>query len=207
MNILTRMVFLICIVTPINNLLAQQTPETPTFSNTVLYDSVLDILFPTVKRTNPVPVETIRYTYGNTTEMQLTIRNTDANTYEVNIWYLPNGSRTIWDQLAQLMSNDPDMKATEAAASIQIRHQSMLISKSSGLGHTIQEGHNLRFPAKWQDFLFLEGSSYQIIIDSPSEDINIMINGPQNGRRSNNPVIKWLASLRSQIDSQLSVKH
>ena len=173
--------------------------QVSSFADVKLYEAVIDRLFQS-ETSDGTPEERLRYTYCDSGEMQVVVHHPKSGALRVEVWRLPKGSPPISEQLVTLWAEKPAMNVDEAASRIAVRRQSLSISRSSPISKALEPGRSLSIGLAGIDGIFLEASRYELTVDSISKTLTLSILGPQDWRRSADPVIRWMGRVRVAID-------
>jgi hypothetical protein len=174
-----------------------------TFANTKLYEAVVNRLFHHEPSGRGIETQ-LRYTYCNAGEMQILFRNASAEQIDLEIWHLPAGSPTIWNQLAVLVTKTPTLTTEQAVGAVKMQHESVKVPRLSALGKAILEGELQTVDLTGDDTLTLDGMTYGIVINSLAKRLSVTLQGPQEG--SSNPTIRWMAQVRVEVEREASGK-
>jgi hypothetical protein len=171
------------------------------FADVALYEAVLDRLFHDEPDKLSFPVAIIlRYAHTEAGEMQFSVVH-DGTTgqYGIQRWNLPRGAPTIWEQLSQLASSRADITVDSAVRAIRLEHSKGAVAASSTAGGLLEQASSLQVELSGSDQFFLEGSDYVLIIRSPGRDMRLRIQGPQDGQKSPNAIVRWMTQVRRTL--------
>lgn len=169
------------------------------FADTKLYEEVIDRLFQSDSSGSEAG-DRLRYTYCDSGEMQVVIRHEEGGDLRMELWRLPKGSPTVWEQLAALWRTVPGITAQEAANRIAIPRESSSISRNSPMWKILEAGHDLRITLAGRDGVFTDGSQYDFAVSSLSKTLRLSLSGPQDSRKSGDPVVRWMGRVRAALD-------
>jgi len=178
--------------------LCPRAQETAEFADVHLYDEVLDRLFP-VGTQNTKPGVVIRFAYGPAQEVQISITG-EAGEEKYEVWRVPPGKASIWNQVADLQSRLRTSDPQVIAASIRVEHL-MISHPSEGLRQTRKQFDQLRFAPSLNEGLVLDGWQYDLWFHSQANSVHFSLAGPPGGESSHHPLIKWMASLRRALEA------
>jgi hypothetical protein len=177
---------------------SSQPAAAASFANTKLYEAVLNHLFP-----REIPTRTtetvLRYTYCDNGEMQISITEANENTLSVHVWAVPRGSPTVWNQVAAQAAGNPERDAEQLGASIPIERRSLTVQRSSSLARLMERARP-QMSLGGTPLLFLEGSQYELAIQSLSKQVAVTIRGPQEPASSTDPLVRWMGRVRTEIE-------
>jgi hypothetical protein len=169
------------------------------FADTKLYEAVLDRLFQYERYKSAF---VLRYSYSSDSgELQIATQELKDNQISIEIWQLPHGAPTVWNQLAERSAKqDSELNVNKAAATIIVNHDSKIVQKSSDLGKLVTSGSKLQIPLAVDNRLFLDGSQFDLTLTSLSKDISISLRTSQRPEFSDNPIVRWMAQVRSGVE-------
>lgn len=169
------------------------------FADIPLYHAVLDQVF----RYEPHEFRTmtiLRYEPGEAPEMQLAFAPVQlGRAYRVERWNLPVGERSIWRQLARLATADTALSQEAAARAIKVEHTTAVIAANGRVGRLLQGASSLRVELSGADEFFLHGADYLIEITSPGRDVRLRLQGPVDGEKSRDSIIRWMTKVRREL--------
>jgi hypothetical protein len=168
------------------------------FADTKLYEAVLDRLFQHERYKSAF---VLRYSYSDSGELQIAMQELKDNQISIEIWQLPHGAPTVWNQLAeQIAKQDSELDVNKAAATIILNRDSKIVQQSSELGKLVTSGSKLQIPLAADNRVFLEGSQFDLTLTSPSKDISVSLRTSQRPEFSDNPIVRWMAQVRSGVE-------
>lgn len=176
---------------------ASDQPEAA-FGDAALYEAVISQLFQHKAAPRLTEVQ-LRYTYCSSGEMQVALREVGQSQVELEIWDLPPGAPTIWNQLAKLISRGAPPDAASLASAITVRHAAHTIRRASGLGRLITTGRPRQVSLAGDDRLGLEGVVYGLTVTSLSRTVSITVTGSEEPSSSDGPLVQWMGAVRSRI--------
>ena len=171
--------------------------ELSAFGDTALYEKVIQRLFQ-ADAPGSTTEELLRYTYSESGEMQVRIRRAPRGPLELELWRLPEGAPTVWRQLETLWRSVPTITAEDAASRIAIQRVSKTIP---GSGHLpkILSARPASVGLDGLDVIFLHGSRYELTISSLSRTVMLSLQGPQDWRRSEDQIIRWMGRVQVAV--------
>jgi hypothetical protein len=175
------------------------------FSDVGLYDQVVDHLFHHDLNARPAEM-LLRYTSDESGEMQILIRDQDEKSIDVQVWGLPPGSASIWNQLAALPADQAARGVNEVASHISVYHIEWTVAKSTALAQTIENEHPTQTALVPNDNLTVDGVQYELKIASLSRTVSLTLTGPEEPVKTDDPVVRWMARVRSQVEP-VALKH
>ena len=173
-----------------------------TFADTSLYESVVERLFQHQPQGRSSETE-LRYTYGDSGELQVLIRDTGADRISVEIWHVPKGSPSIWNQLAALAAKRSSLNAQQAASLIKVERKSLTIPKSAALARLLEDGRSLSVPLTGDNTITLDGMAYGLTIRSVSRNLSVTFQAPQRSLDSQSEIVRWMGEVRTEVDRSL----
>ena len=178
------------------SLVAQRTRS---FADYPLYEAVLEQQFTLPDSKPPQSRQTLRYIDGDSGEMQVSIVfDPSSNAYRIDRWKLPSGSPSVWRQLVQL-SEKASVTLDAAMREIRIERTNGVVSAQSAVGELLSKGPTLQVAVSPLQEFVLHGTNYFIIVESPGRDIRLRVQGPADGERSSDPVVRWMAQVRRTL--------
>jgi hypothetical protein len=178
-----------------------------TFADANLYVAVVNRLFQHEVR-HGAPETLLRYTFcgiglpNSCRELQILVLDTNGGQLVVQMWYVPQSSPDIWDQLAALTTKTPDITAEKAASLINIQQETKTISKSARLWNLLQKAHLPSAPLTVDNSLTVDGSEYHFEVHSLSEELSITLQGPppEKASEAKSPIVRWMAQVRNEVE-------
>jgi hypothetical protein len=173
-------------------------PEQTSFADSALYESVVERLFAIPKESRTYM--RFRYVYWSHGEMQIIVRDTGGGAAELELWRLPSGSKTIWDQLSILAGSVPNVRPEDAVSKIRIVRETKSVKPNSALSQMLGESRQLRIAPVAGERVLLEAATYQFNVKSPSLNLEVSLQGPQDWRKSPDQLIRWIGRIREAVE-------
>jgi hypothetical protein len=134
--------------------------------------------------------------------MQIVVHKLKNSDFQLDVWYLPPGAPSIWNQLAELAKSNPALTADAAAASMKMSRKTVTAPSSSGLAKLLDKTSLLSIPLLNQNTITLDGMAYGITVRSTTEDMNLTLQGPQHSDESSSELIRWMGQVRSSVEAE-----
>lgn len=176
--------------------------DSSAFADTRLYDAVLERLFQYDVQPGSSEVQ-LRYTYCDAGEMQVVIHKLGNSDFRLDIWYVMAGFPNIWNQLAHLIQSNPTLNADNAIRLIKINHKTVVAHNTTALAALIGKASSLSIHLLNPSTVTLDGMAYGLSVRSIAEDVNVVLQGPQQADKSNNQLIRWMGQVRSSIEQEV----
>jgi hypothetical protein len=195
---------LLCIltITALGLMPDQMVGQGSAFADASLYESVVNQLFQHQAEGRSSETQ-LRYTYCSTGELQIVIRDAGTDRINLEIWYVPRGSPSIWNQLAALVAKRPSLNAQQAASLLKIERKSLTIPKSAALARLLEDGRSLSVPLTGDDTITLDGMAYGLTIRSVSRNLSVTFQAPQRSLDSQSEIVRWMGKVRAEVNRSL----
>lgn len=168
------------------------------FADTQLYEAVLERLF-RIDSPSDVSDERLRFTYCEDGEMQIVIHPEPNGGFQIQLWSLPKGAPTVWTQLETMWSSSRELTADEAVGRITLKRESKSISKSAALSRIIS-ARPVTVGLDGRQEIVLEVARYDLSFNSLSKSLSMTVYEPQDWRKSQDPIVRWMGQVRLEID-------
>lgn len=173
------------------------------FADAKLYDAVVERLFQHDVRAGSSEIQ-LRYTYCDAGEMQIVVHKLKDSEFQLDVWRVPPGFPSVWNQLAQLVSSKPTLSADTAVALIKMSREAVVVRSSTTLAKLLESADSLSIPFLVKsNVVTLDGMAYGLAARSISEDLTLTLQGPQHAEESENQMIRWMGQIRSNSEQQL----
>ncbi len=179
--------------------------ESTALGDIELYEFVLDHVFHTESLQGTVAL-VLRYLPTDSGEFQVQVHETGQDRIELDVWRVPAGLPTIWVQLLDLAGKHPKWRAEDLAQAISVDRSSLLLKRSSTLSRLIMDNRPSQVSLMGVTTLFIDGTSYELVLSSPSKNISVKLSGPQETGISKDPLIRWMGRVRAAVESRLARK-
>lgn len=179
-----------------------QTQDATAFADTKLYDAVVDQAFRHDFSVGSSEIQ-LRYTYCDAGELQIVIGKQENTKFDLQVWYVRSGTPNLWNQLATLVSSNPNIDAASAASKLNISRKTLTISNSDKLAELIDRSNSLSVRLLRPSTITLDGTAYSVEVRSVAEDLSVTLQGPQDSGQSDSSLIRWMGEVRANIEPML----
>jgi hypothetical protein len=193
---------IVLVIVGLTSIVARQTSQRVAFANVPLYEAVLDDIF---KYTAPTDVPSISLRFDNeyAGEFQLLIASASVTEYRVQRWKLPQGAPSVWRQLESLFNATGRMPTiTEALKAIPIEKSVAYVRRDSATGQLLDRWASFKLELLGSELYTLDGAHYTVRSHSAGSEIRFATSGPADGKLSRDPIVKWMAEVRSALDGE-----
>ena len=177
------------------------------------YDRVIDLLFPVTAPWSPSRCSyylVLRFLPTDLPESQIFVCFTGKEeAFEVNLKYVEDHERNIWEQMHDIQRLTGVQKAEEFAKRISVISQDVKMPRAQ-MRRFMTEYRNLRLsPAfntvfeekgKTYEVILVDGTRYELWCEFPSNTVHYSLSGSLDGTsRKDHPLIRWMARLRNEV--------
>jgi len=165
------------------------------------YFALLDAVFPHAQRHDTYFV--LRYIPASETEFQIVITKKDNESYSVESYFLPKGSKRIGDQLLQLKSANPNDTTENLARHIAVEHKSVeldpgtvseLMGSLAAVKISPELSSDIAVDAPMYEFWFVAASACNVV--------HLRVSDPYQDRSpKTHALVRWMKRVRGAIQA------
>lgn len=163
------------------------------------YDRVCDSVFP-INTDQPWESRIIlRYRPSFSTESQIQISKT-TDGYWITYWHIPEGQKSIWEQMDELSRRKEDYRVEEIAAEIKARRHVLRVHPKD-LDSVINDLSKWTAPPK-ESTIVVDGTRYDLWFEVGSQMFRMHYSFADQdfgSKRYIHPLAEWMNKVREQV--------
>ena len=134
-------------------------------------------------------------------ESQVVVLKKANGTIRVIQHRLRQGTRPISEQCNEILDRNPEASVDDILRQIAVEKVERLASDSTV--RLMDEFSHLSIPAKLSPALTMDGTTYELWIQTPSNEIHAVFSDGAYGERTNSvPIIRWVKAVQAEVAKQ-----